>query len=31
MILEKSYVSSVALHNILENINPEFLKGKKEG
>lgn len=30
-MLEKAFVSSVVFHNILENINPEYLKGKREG
>lgn len=26
---EKAFVASIAVHNILENINPEFLRPKK--
>lgn len=29
--LELAFISSQALHNVLENINPDYLKSKKEG
>ncbi len=29
--MEKAYVASIAIHNILENINPDFIKLLPEG
>jgi len=29
--MEKAFISSIALHNVLENVNPEFLRLKGEG